>query len=194
MGWMTLNYSGTAKEYLTDMYSGEENFELVDIAIKNFTTAYLAVRDKKTGYVYAQTYLLHHAPNSYENFGYKPISEFHGPAQGGCPKRILDKLTPLDEIYELGDFDESSIEYAQNWRNRCREEIKTSSRLSKGEIIVTDEPIEFSNDLQFQHFRREKRKWYAIRNYGKENEREYAIRWSGFKNIKFKFEKDLVAQ
>ena len=191
MGWLTFNYQGTAKEYFTDMIEKSDGLELVDIAIKNFRTAYLAVRVVESGYIFCQTYMIHRAPKSYENFGYKPVYEFNGPGDAECPERILKKLTPLKEIEATGDYTGDSIKWAQDWRDRCQKNIDTSKRLSKGEVIKFDKPIGFTNGMDFQFFKRVKRKWYAILEYGtsREYERQVSLRLRG----SFKFINDIEA-
>lgn len=46
------------------------------------------------------------------NFSYKDMDETVGPYQYGCPKSILDLLSPTDN------------EYAKKWRERCYEVLK----------------------------------------------------------------------
>ena len=48
-------------------------------------------------------------------FSYKLIDETMGPSQCNCPKSILDALTPTDS------------EYAENWRKRCRDNLRQPS-------------------------------------------------------------------
>jgi hypothetical protein len=58
-----------------------------------------------------------------------------GPFQYDCPERILKLLTP------------TSNEYAQNWRNKCWENIKRKKarpKLTKGLRIRFAEPIKFN--------------------------------------------------
>jgi hypothetical protein len=51
MGWCTFHETRTAKEYFTDSFKNDSNYELLDVAIVNFRTAYLAVKDVQKGYV-----------------------------------------------------------------------------------------------------------------------------------------------
>lgn len=53
----------------------------------------------------------------YFNFGYKAMDETAGPCRYACPKSILDLLTPIDN------------EYANQWRNKCREMASRKSWL-----------------------------------------------------------------
>ena len=184
MGWTTMHETRTAKQFFTDMFKKEE---LVDIAIKNFTVAYVALRCPENGYVFCQTFLLHRAPKSYENFGYKPVSEFMGPVTTECPKRILDKLTPIEEIAKHDkDLSERSLEWAKEWREKCYENIKNSKKL-KNAIIKTNEPVKFTSGAEYQYFKRKGRKWFAIANYGTKAEMLVPVRITGWRNTPYTF-------
>jgi hypothetical protein len=60
----------------------------------------------------------------------KPISEEKGPAEDGCPERILDLLT------------ETTDEDAREWRARCRARIDRA-RLGPGQEVTFNEPLKF---------------------------------------------------
>lgn len=188
MGWTTMHYTGTAKQFFIDRYKNEPNFEIVDIAIKNFRDVYIAVKNLKDGYIYCQTYMLYRAPkSSYENFGYKPISEFMGPVNAQCPKRILDKLTPLDELVEKFNYTEDGVEYARGWRKRCLESIEFSKKLSSGAVIKTDVPLDFTSGNSYQYFKKKGKRWYAIANYGTKAEIEAPVSIGRIDLMSFKF-------
>lgn len=189
MGWIIFNEDRSAKEYFIDKYNNEENYELVDIAIKNFRTAYIAVKDLKKGYTFAMVYLLHRAPKSYDNFGYKDMSEFAGPGETECPKRIIDKLTPIEEIIKIQGLDpeEDMYSWAQNWRDASLKNATNAKRIAKGDVIKMIEPIEFSSGAYFQYFKKVNRKWVAIARYNTQDEREYKVKLRGFKNMKYEF-------
>ena len=189
MGWTTFHETRTAKEYFTDMCARIEDIELVDIAIVSFRTAYLAVRDKKLGYTYCAVYLLHRAPKSYYNFGYKDMSEFAGPCVTDCPKRIIDKLTPLDEIEKLdSNVGESSLRWAKEWRENVLETIaKKKERNSslKNAVLKTKEPLEFTSGAFFQYFTKRGKQVFAIKDFGTEYEQKFPVRIRGWNNIAF---------
>lgn len=187
MGWLTMHETRTAKQVFLDMYKDEPNFEIVDIAIKNFRTAYIAVKNLERGYIFCQTYMIHRAPKSYYNFGYKPVSEFMGPTNDDCPKKILDKLTPLNKIARMDNFGESSIEWAKNWRERCYKNIENSNKLSKGGIIKLNQPINFTNGAIYQYFKKEGKQIFAIVNYGTREERYTRVRISRFNTLEYSF-------
>lgn len=190
MGWVTFRETRSAKEYFTDKISSIEGFEMVDIAIVNFRTAYIAVKDLEKGYTYCLVYLLHRAPKDYYNFGYKDLSEFSGPCVYNCPKRIIDILTDLDEI-KLHEPD-WNIEFARNWREEVlaihERNAKLKKATRKGCILKTEKPISFGNrsgSYEIQYFVKEGRKTFGIVNYGTQNEYKLQIKFRGFKNQNF---------
>lgn len=85
------------------------------------TTVYLAVHHINTengvDEVYGAVILTEYDPKR-NNFFTKGISETMGPSDSKCPKRILDKLSPTDN------------EYANEWRNRCRNKKKSDNPLA----------------------------------------------------------------
>lgn len=184
MGWVTFHETRTAKEYFIDTFKQEPNYELIDIAIVNFRTAYLAVKNLEHGYVICLVYLLHRAPKSHYNFGYKSMSEFAGPGVDDCPKRIIDKLTSLDEISSIdSDIDGTSLEWAKDWRNRVMENIAKRKAVKKGGIIKTKKPLNFTSGAQFQYFKKEGRKMFAIINFGLDSERYVQVKIRNLHNI-----------
>jgi hypothetical protein len=48
------------------------------------------------------------------NTGYKIVPETWGPTEDRCPQRIIDQLTPLDDLPNY-----QGIEWAGQWRDRC---------------------------------------------------------------------------
>lgn len=56
--------------------------------------------------------LTHTNNRDYFNFGVKTMGESSGPCEDHCPASILSLLSPTDS------------EYANNWRERCRKNIK----------------------------------------------------------------------
>jgi hypothetical protein len=91
-----------------------------------------------------------HSPDGQEIFGLvllterrdgllytKPITEDMGPAEDGCPAKILDLLT------------EPSNDNARDWRKRCRGHL-SRPRPRKGQTVVFVEPLHFENDEEHQ--------------------------------------------
>lgn len=95
--------------------------------------------------VWAAVCLVRYNPRDREGyvFGYKDMDESMGPYECDCPEPILDLLTPTD------------LEYALQWRARCRENI--AARRAKaakpcpraGQVIVFDEPLRFADGRSF---------------------------------------------
>jgi len=85
------------------------------------------------------------------NFGWKDMSEEMGPCEARAPRRILDLLTPLDEMERRGIFTDGS---ARNWRTRCEENLARRSRLrlKKGMIIRTPHLIRFTDGQEHDTF------------------------------------------
>lgn len=192
MGWLTFHETRTAKQYFTDKFKDSTDFELVDIAIVSFRTAYLAVKDLKNNYTFCMIYLLHRAPKSYYNFGYKDMSEFAGPGVTECPIRILNKLTPLKEIERISpDIQGKPFEWASEWRENCRknalEKTNRNKTLQKGKILKTKDPILFNSGNYYQYFIKKGRQFLAIVNYNTEYQREIPVRLRGWKFIEFEF-------
>lgn len=50
-------------------------------------------------------------------FRYRVIEEGLGPVARSCPPRILDRLSPVEELYPKGSF---GREHAARWRKACR--------------------------------------------------------------------------
>ena len=49
-------------------------------------------------------------------FGYKDMTETMGPIEDRCPPRILDLLSPVEQLGQ----GEQAAEWAKEWRARCR--------------------------------------------------------------------------
>jgi hypothetical protein len=62
----------------------------------------------------------------------KPISEDMGPAEDGCPARILDKLTAPGNTH------------AREWRKRCRARL-ARPRPKPGQRVVFSQPLKFTS-------------------------------------------------
>ena len=158
MGWLTFNKPShiSASDYFLKEYSWGDNHELLDIAIVNLRTAYMALRIKNENRVIAFVYLLHYSKTGWDNFGYKDMSEFCGPNEASCPERIMKLLTPLNEI-EIGGF-------ADEWRKRCIAKIeirKKQIKFKEGIIIKTKDPVLF-NISTAQYFKREGKRWKPL--------------------------------
>ena len=140
MGWTSYHveptYNPKAKKYTVDrkvecdrlfnqdMVTYNDNtiigkFEVLKSCMVG-STYYAAVKRTKfatetnpaESYVFAAIVLTSVDSKDYFNFSYKDMDETVGPYQYGCPKSILDLLSPTDN------------EYAKKWRERCYEVLK----------------------------------------------------------------------
>lgn len=85
-------------------------------------------------------------------FGYKDMGEESGPCEAACPKRILDMLTPVDQLPYQG--------YAADWRARCEaqrakraEQSRATRKLSVGMVLRFAKPIKFRGGAEACEFR-----------------------------------------
>ncbi|HRS26576.1 MAG TPA: hypothetical protein P5140_08565 [Methanofastidiosum sp.] len=144
MGW-TYTYKDKS-ESMFDFFSREFNYDnersigtVVDCAVKNFKTAYIAYKlyDKNTGEfkVIALICYLSFVRNSNNNIGYKNMDETMGVCSYECPMRILKLLTPTT--------DKNALE----WREKCWDNIKAVKQRPKikvGDIVVFEEGVTFT--------------------------------------------------
>lgn len=142
MGWsFTHKQKG---EKLFDFFSREfnhENGKVLDCATKNMV-AYIAYefipkRNEETmkKEVGALVCLLKYVKDEY-NFGYKDMDETMGPYYHDCPKRILDLLTPTDNVTAL------------KWREECSK----TNNIKKGDKIRLSIPLKFNDGSTLSEF------------------------------------------
>lgn len=80
---------------------------------------YAAVENSETGAVDAVVLLIRHDPEAgSDRYRIKDMTEVEGPIVDYCPERILDQLSPTDDIL------------AAHWRDRCRERAAEIGRTS----------------------------------------------------------------
>lgn len=65
-----------------------------------------------------------------DGFGYKAMDESWGPNEANCPARILNMLSPLEELH-------GEHEHARAWRERCRENLAAKGKLRKQKAELT---------------------------------------------------------
>ena len=105
MGWTAGPFEGTYTARAAITFSlGEEFAPRIVEAVCRGTAIYAAIRSTD-GCDVAGLVLLTERRNGL--LFTKPILENMGPAEDGCPARILDLLTPVDN------------EAARDWRRRC---------------------------------------------------------------------------
>lgn len=131
MGWTWANWSSN-KEALEDELSG---MKIVDHSIKG-NTGFAAV-ETKDGKIFGLVAMF---KRDSDGIGIKLIDESMGPAQIDCPKRILNKLTPLDELYAADQG-----EYARDWRAACHafHNRPKPPKLKEGMTVRFPEPLDF---------------------------------------------------
>ena len=141
MGWIGRWYYGTTRQErlakMTEVYNWEDERKKVETidAVLVGTTAYLAVKvtNKATGESHVSASVVLSRLEGRELMT-KEIGEECGPCEKGCPRHILDKLTPTES------------QWANEWRKACRERLenkkqdhnvipRTFSKLT-GEILV----------------------------------------------------------
>ena len=156
MGWLyQYRKPRDMKEWFREQYNVEKDHasqRILDSAIVNLREGYAAVEqiNRQTGERKVTAAVIMFDFNRRTDgteFGYKDMSEFSGPYQTNCPKRILDLLTPTDH------------EYAVQWRATCRERLerRASRKVSNGDHIRLGQPMHFTNGADYQIFRIEER-------------------------------------
>lgn len=161
MGWSFSHITCTPSEVLLRMVERDEYvklddkgnvvernpspYKLLDIAIVALSEAYMAVLDTRDGKVRAWTFMIRTGSRkTHWNFGYKDMSEDMGPCMYRCPKRILDRLSPVEECYSTV----SSQEWATKWREANRlvhKRRQAASDLHPGDRIRLTSPLRFQD-------------------------------------------------
>jgi len=110
------------------------------------STFYAAVR-QPDGLVSAAVILTKWVPRDEYNFGYKDMDESMGPGEYRCPARILDLLSPTDQLYGPVRYTEAegwegpagsptgARAWADKWRAECRAELAKRGQVRKGTRI-----------------------------------------------------------
>ena len=155
MGWLYSHISGTPKDELRGQFEGSTTHRLLDLAIVAKSEAYMAVENIATGTVQAWVFLvdLKTSKAGRWNFGYKDMHETMLPYFYRCPKRILDKLSPVEECYP-GENRASSRESATQWRTYCWETLDgrrktTAKRAAARKSLPDGAKVRFSSSLRF---------------------------------------------
>lgn len=95
--------------------------------------------DATGAYTFATVFL-----TSRENgrWGYKSMDETMGPNAAQAPVKLIDMLSP------------TTSEWAQNWRQKCRDNAAHASRaLNPGDVIRLEHPLRFTDGTERQIFR-----------------------------------------
>ena len=141
MGWTYTHRGRTPiKDFLKDRVNCDTH-KVLDIAIINMRTAYMAVK-LSDDQVVALVFLLDYRPKDDYDTGYKDMDETEGPYAYECPERILKLLTATENAYAL------------EWRRKCWENIDKAARVRKlkaGDKIKT-KPIKFTDGAVQEEF------------------------------------------
>lgn len=159
MGWLfmprrSLGGHASAKAYLDHQFTYERvqddgpcrGLRVLASACPGNRVYYAAAQileDGKPGEVVAVVCLVRWNPRAKDGyvFGYKDMDETMGPCEADCPQRILDMLTPTDNVHAL------------EWRERCRANLARRARgLGDGDRIRLPEPVTFSDGRSLQEF------------------------------------------
>lgn len=128
-----------------DFFRQEYGDGVQDVSVKN-GAAYIAYKTPE-GKVMGLVCLIKYS-RDYCNFGYKPIEESMGPCESDCPKRILDQLSPVEDLY-TGKM----LEWSREWRKRCRANIekqKRKAKLQPGRVYQVNQDVRFTNGLELK--------------------------------------------
>lgn len=146
MGWSYGPKPDNVKEELMESCTWEHKGvtnKALDCAIVNMRTAYLAVETVKDGSrtVWAAVILLQFSKGKYgtPEMGKKEMSEDMGPNEAGCPRRILELLTPLPDP---ATGVEDQWLYARQWRERCWAKINKRAKWPKLSLGLRLVPID----------------------------------------------------
>jgi hypothetical protein len=153
MGWTSFPMHESVKDWFTREYTDDQR-QVLDVALVKRSTLYAAVLIRATGQVVAFVFLIRWSRDVY-NFSYKDMTEFSGPCECECPKRIMKLLTPLEDTPEN--------QYAINWRNSVKEYWVNKERLNSGDVFKTKDPVEFTSGARYQYFKKIGRAMYAGR-------------------------------
>ena len=130
MGWTTIRHSGDViKDLYKCMIGHDENFEILEHSLKK-NVIYTETKNKKRNIIYAEVFLYSIKDRE---ISFKGLTEFSGPYNYNCPKKILKMLSPTDDIYAL------------EWRRKC------SLSLKKGQEYKFRDKI-YCEDKEYTEF------------------------------------------
>lgn len=124
MSYQDITIKGSLAEamerWVAERYGRVVDIELGGINEQNFAAVgYAAVENAETGAVDAVVLLLQHDPETGPGqYGIKDMAEIEGPMVDYCPERILDQLSPTNDVL------------AAHWRDRCRDRAAEIGRTS----------------------------------------------------------------
>ncbi len=142
MGWLMYHREAgeTDREHFAAKFG--EGYEILDSATKD--SVFYAALKTPEGPVTAFVALISRSPGGGHNFGYKDMDESMGPHEASCPARILDLLSPVEDL-GLG---ESGSKWAAEWRARCRanaDREAARAKVRKGDTVKLTRGFAFTN-------------------------------------------------
>lgn len=144
------------KQWFISQYQDDDEREVLDVALVKRNTLYAAIKNKKTNDIFAVIFLIRWNRGTY-NFSYKGMSEFSGPYEYECPKRIIKLLTPLTDENDPNG-------YARKWRKGVNEYWKKRELLkNKNGYFKTNDPISFISGDSYQYFKKIDKNLFAGR-------------------------------
>lgn len=115
-----------------------KSLQPIDIGTFSNTEYYVALKKVATGDIFASVIYVRCQRNG--EFWYEGFDEEMGIPTHNCPKRILEKLTPIDSIC------------ANNWRKRCWERFD-KPKPTIGDTIRFETIIKFNDGAELDTFR-----------------------------------------
>lgn len=132
MGWTScqLPYGEKVDEFLR-MECEHDEQRILASSYVNYSVWYAALK-LTTNEVVAVICLVRMTKS--REISYKSMDETVGPYEYGCPRKILELLTPTNS------------EYAINWRKQCWENIEKRKKLKfkVGQKLIFKEPVRFT--------------------------------------------------
>ncbi|MGM4922578.1 hypothetical protein AB8A31_06705 [Tardiphaga sp. 804_B3_N1_9] len=106
------------KAWAARRYGRVVDIEMTGINEGDFAAVgYAAVENAAAGTVEAVVLMLQHDPEAGpDRYRVKDMAEEEGPVLDFCPERILDRLSPTDDVL------------ASHWRERCRDQAAEATR------------------------------------------------------------------
>lgn len=115
MGWTSYHVSGRIDK--KKEAEKQLSCKVVKSAVKGNT--WYGACELGDGQIIGAVILMHTNSKDYYNFSYKIVEESMGPCESECPESILKLLTPTEN------------EWANQWRDRCREYNARKAELHK---------------------------------------------------------------
>lgn len=150
MGTMTIYGTGqlSPKRFIADyVFPPSGGHTMLDVSVRG-NVGYCAVQLGGTKQTVGAVVVLRKDGG---DWNYKIISENDGPYYTACPAKILTRLSATEN------------DFANQWRDECRQRAARSKRIKRGSVITLDSPVTFSDGVTESVFTCEYH-WNAPRN------------------------------